>query len=73
MVYVVCSLESYSALMNEATDVLLLKLAAAAKKNCVVDLYKLIGCMTLQVVGTTAFGCGPSFCIYTSCLRCTGC
>ncbi|EIE26674.1 cytochrome P450 [Coccomyxa subellipsoidea C-169] len=42
--------------MNEATDVLLLKLAAAAKENRVVDLYTLIGSMTLQVVGTTAFG-----------------
>ena len=51
------SLESYSALMNEATDVLLSKLATAAKENRVIDLYKFIGNMTLQVVGTTAFGC----------------
>ncbi|CAL8467004.1 g6540 [Coccomyxa elongata] len=50
------SLESYSALMNEATDILLMKLAAAAKETRVIDLYKLIGDMTLQVVGTTAFG-----------------
>ncbi len=58
------SLEAYSALMNEATDVLLFKLEAAAKENRVVDLYTLIGSMTLQVVGTTAFGCvafAPSF------------
>ena len=54
-----CSLESYLALMNEATDILLMKLAAAAKEDRVVDLYKLIGDMTLQVVGTTAFGCAP--------------
>lgn len=42
--------------MNEATDILLMKLAAAAKEDRVIDLYKLIGDMTLQVVGTTAFG-----------------
>lgn len=56
---ILCSLESYSALMNEATDILLMKLAAAAKETRVIDLYKLIGDMTLQVVGTTAFGCAP--------------
>ena len=43
--------------MNEATDLLLLSVAAAAKQGQYMDIYQAIGRMTLQVVGTTAFGC----------------
>ena len=50
------SLEAFSALMNEATDLLLLSVAAAAKSEKYFDIYQAIGRMTLQVVGTTAFG-----------------
>lgn len=42
--------------MNEATDLLLLSVAAAAKSRQYLDIYQAIGRMTLQVVGTTAFG-----------------
>ena len=43
--------------MNEATDLLLLSVAAAAKEEGkYLDIYQAIGRMTLQVVGTTAFG-----------------
>ena len=50
------SLDAFSALMNEATDLLLLSVAAAAKGRTYYDIYQAIGRMTLQVVGTTAFG-----------------
>ena len=46
--------------MNEATDLLLLSVAAAAKEGRFFDIYRAIGRMTLQVVGTTAFGCAPT-------------
>ena len=49
-------MEAFSALMNEATDLLLLSVAAAAKEGKYLDIYQAIGRMTLQVVGTTAFG-----------------
>ena len=42
--------------MNEATELLLANIALAAKKGCAFDIHKAIGDMTLQVVGTTAFG-----------------
>lgn len=42
--------------MNEATDLLLLSVAATAKEGAYFDIYQAIGRMTLQVVGTTAFG-----------------
>ena len=42
--------------MNDATDLLLLSVAAAAKGKKYFDIYQAIGRMTLQVVGTTAFG-----------------
>lgn len=50
------SLEAYSALMNEATELLLANIALAAKEGRAIDIHKAIGDMTLQVVGTTAFG-----------------
>ncbi len=43
--------------MNEATDLLLANIGAAAKEGRAFDIHKAIGEMTLQVVGTTAFGC----------------
>lgn len=51
------SLEAYSSLMNEAAELLMRNLAAAAKARRPVDIHRLLGDMTMQVVGTTAFGC----------------
>ena len=51
------SLEAYSSLMNEAAELLMRNLAAAAKAGRPVDIHRLLGDMTMQVVGTTAFGC----------------
>ena len=50
------SLDAFSALMNEATDLLLLSVAAAVESEKHFDIHQAIGRMTLQVVGTTAFG-----------------
>jgi len=50
------SLEAYSALMNEAAELLTRKLADAAAAGAPVDVHRLLGDMTMQVVGTTAFG-----------------
>ena len=54
-----CSLEAFSVLMNEAAELLVRKLDAAAKAELPVDIHKLLGEMTMGVVGTTAFGFGP--------------
>ena len=43
--------------MNEAAELLMRNLAAAAKAGRPVDIHRLLGDMTMQVVGTTAFGC----------------
>ncbi len=52
--------------MNEATDLLLLSVAAAAKEGKYFDIYQAIGRMTLQVVGTTAFGYDPNCSLFSS-------
>lgn len=46
-------------LMNEAAELLVRKLNAAAKAELPVDIHKLLGEMTMGVVGTTAFGLIP--------------
>ena len=43
--------------MNEAATLLIERLAAAAAAGAPVDMHALLGDMTMQVVGTTAFGC----------------
>lgn len=43
--------------MNEAAELLMRNLSAAAKAGRPVDIHRLLGDMTMQVVGTTAFGC----------------
>ena len=45
--------------MNEAAELLIRNLAAAAKADQPVDIHRLLGDMTMQVVGTTAFGRAP--------------
>ena len=42
--------------MNEAAELLMRNLAAAAAAGRPVDIHRLLGDMTMQVVGTTAFG-----------------
>jgi hypothetical protein len=42
--------------MNEATDLLLARIALAAKEGRAFDIHQAVGEMTLQVVGSTAFG-----------------
>jgi hypothetical protein len=46
-------------LMNEATDLLLANLKAAADKQAVVNVHKAMGNMTMDVVGSAAFGYSP--------------
>ena len=53
-----CSLEAYSALMNECSDVLLSRLHAAAADNAELDIWRVLGDLTMHVVGSAAFGCG---------------
>ena len=43
--------------MNEAATLLIERLAAAAATGSPVDMHALLGNMTMQVVGTSAFGC----------------
>ncbi len=47
--------------MNEAAELLMRNLSAAAKAGRPVDIHRLLGDMTMQVVGTTAFGCASYF------------
>jgi hypothetical protein len=42
--------------MNRAADALLANVESAAKEERVFDIHRLIGSMTLEVVGTSAFG-----------------
>lgn len=52
----VISLQAYSALMNLAADSLIANIEVAVKESRVIDMYRLLGSMTLEVVGTSAFG-----------------
>ena len=56
MISVLRSLEAYAQLMNDATSIVLDVLGRAAKAGTMIDLHEEIGNMTLQVVGTSAFG-----------------
>ena len=51
------SLERYALLMNEAMALLLEKLDAAAQRGEFFNVHAAFKDMTMQVVGTTAFGC----------------
>lgn len=53
------SLEGYSALMNAAMDRLIRRLARAAAQEKEVDVWRYLGQMTTDVVGTASFGCTP--------------
>ena len=51
------SLDAYAALMNQCAELLVKRLHAAAGSGTV-DIWALLGDMTLHVIGTAAFGCG---------------
>lgn len=53
------SLRAYSGLMNEASALLIKRLTAAASLGASIDIHASLGDMTMQVVGTAAFGCAP--------------
>ena len=51
------SLKTYARLMNDASALLIGRLAAAAASGASIDIHAALGDMTMQVVGTSAFGC----------------
>jgi hypothetical protein len=53
------SLRAYAALMNEASAALIARLDAAAAAGAPIDVHAALGDMTMQVVGSTAFGRAP--------------
>ncbi len=53
------SLRAYAALMNEASAALIARLGAAAAAGAPIDIHAALGDMTMQVVGSTAFGRAP--------------
>ena len=53
------SLRAYAALMNEASAALIVRLGAAAAAGAPIDIHAALGDMTMQVVGSTAFGRAP--------------
>jgi len=53
---VVCSLRAYAEKINEAASRLSGELAVAAKNGTEVEMWRLYGAMTMEVVGGAAFG-----------------
>ena len=51
------SLRAYLGLMNEASALLIKRLTAAVSSGASIDIHAALGDMTMQVVGTAAFGC----------------
>lgn len=51
------SLEGYSEVMNRACDRLIRRLGRAAAKRQELDMFRVLGNLTMDVVGTTSFGC----------------
>lgn len=52
-------------LMKDSADLLVDSVELHARKGETMDIHAMIGAMTVQVVGTTAFGCASSS---TNCL-----
>lgn len=50
------SLEGYSMLMNSCTDTLLARLDAAAAAGQIIDIWSMLGDLTMHVIGSSAFG-----------------
>ena len=51
------SLEGYSEVMNRACDRLIRRLGKAAAKRQELDMFRVLGNLTMDVVGTASFGC----------------
>ena len=51
------SLEGYSEVMNKGAERLLQRLARAAAKGQEIDVWRYLGGLTMDVVGTASFGC----------------
>jgi cytochrome P450 len=51
------SLAQYAAPMRDGAERLMARLAQAEKEQKEVNIWRLLGDMTMDVVGTTAFGC----------------
>ena len=52
-----CSLQNFMDLMKDSADLLVDSVELYAKEGKTMDLHGMVGAMTVQVVGTTAFGC----------------
>jgi hypothetical protein len=46
-------------LMQNSADLLVESVALGARDGAYMDIHAMVGAMTVQVVGTTAFGCAP--------------
>jgi hypothetical protein len=51
------SLEGYSTVMNAGAERLLARLGRAAAKGQEIDVWRYLGGLTMDVVGTASFGC----------------
>ena len=60
------SLENFQGLMQNSADLLVESVALSAKSGEYCDIHAMVGAMTVQVVGTTAFGCGDPCGVYMS-------
>ena len=54
--------------MDEAAGMLVEELEEAAQQGRTLDIHKVVGDMTFNVVGTAAFGCCSMTCCDDSCL-----
>ena len=52
-----CSLQNFMDLMKDSADLLVDSVELSAKEGKTMDLHAMVGAMTVQIVGTTAFGC----------------
>lgn len=60
------SLNGYANLMNAGADRLLRRLGKAAAKEQEVNIWRMLGDLTMDVVGTASFGCAMGFFINAS-------
>ena len=61
-------MQGYHKLMDEAAGMLVEELEEAAQQGRTLDIHKVVGDMTFNVVGTAAFGCCSMTCCDDSCL-----
>ena len=58
-----CSLEAYATLMNDCASQLLERLQAAAASSTEIDMWQVMGDMTMHVIGSAAFGWSLAHCL----------